>query len=312
MSFVRCAALTGLVFSFGCGNDSADDPLLPGFDLPPPPENGMRVISPPVRGLESGSNHEICTWTGVKVDDLAQIRSAAGYQKIAGHHILLFSTKINETPGTQRECTDQDMAQWHQIVGTGGEGELAEAPGNLVFEIPAGEYLTLQHHYINATDNTVDSQSVLDLNFADQGQTYIPAHSIAFAHTQLDLPPGPDTLSFSCTMQQDVKVWMSVPHMHEWGKTFNATVTHTGTATKMVDNLTWDKGYTFHPPQTNWDVNNPFVFHAGDRIDVQCDWLNTTSDHLFFGKEMCVFFAQTIDDTGQGNLLCDADTWGDF
>ena len=67
MSFVRCAALTGLVFSFGCGTDSASDGVLPGFNLPPPPDNGMRVVSPPVRGLESGSNHEICTWTGIKM-----------------------------------------------------------------------------------------------------------------------------------------------------------------------------------------------------------------------------------------------------
>jgi hypothetical protein len=310
MGFLHRIALTGLVFTFGCGNDSASDQLLPGFNLPPPPDNGMRIVSPPVRGLEAGSNHEICTWTGIKMEDVTQIRSATGYQLIAGHHILLFSTKINEKPGTQRECSDQDMANWHQVVGTGAEGQPATAPGNLVFEAAAGEYLTLQHHYINATDHTVDSQSVLDLTYADPGTNYIPSHAVAFVHTQLDLPPGPDTLTFSCTMQQDVKAWMTLPHMHEWGKTFNATVMHAAVPTKMVDNLAWDPSYAFHPPETMYDVNNPFVFHTGDQVNVQCDWNNTTSSDLFFGKEMCVFYAQTIDDVGQGNLLCDADSWG--
>jgi hypothetical protein len=91
------------------------------------------------------------------------------------------------------------MANWTQIVGTGGEGEVATAPGDLVFEVAAGEYLTLQHHYINSTDNTVDSQAVIDLFFAEPGAVYTPSHAIAFVNTELDLPPGPSTMDFSCT-----------------------------------------------------------------------------------------------------------------
>jgi hypothetical protein len=285
---------------------------MPGWDLPPPPENGMRVISPVVHGLEPGSNHEICAWTGIKVDQETQIRVATGYQKIAGHHVIVFSTKINMTPGLQRECNDSDMANWHQVVGTGGEGTASAAPGNLVFDIPAGEYITLQHHYINATDSTVDSQAVVDLEYADPGQHYIPSRGIAFLNTQLNLPPGPSSLAVHCVMQSDVKAWMSLPHMHDYGTMFNATVTHSGTVTKMVDNLVWDKDYTFHPPETMYDVNTPFVFHTGDQIDVNCNWNNTTSSNLFFGTEMCVLFGQTIDDVNLGNIDCDNGSWGQF
>jgi hypothetical protein len=312
MGLLHRAALFGLLLGTGCGTDKPDDGLLPGLDLPPPPENGMRLITPPVRGLEPGSNHEMCTWTGVKVDDLTQIRSATGWQLNSGHHILVFSTKINMPPGTQRECNDEDMAEWHQVLGTGGEGTVAEAPGDLVYEVPAGEYLTIQHHYINASDQTLDSQSVVDLAYADPGKTYTPSHAVAFVNTTIDLPPGPDMVTYHCTMANDVKAWMVLPHMHAWGKTFNATVTHAGVATKMVDNLTWDPSYTFHPPQNMYDVNSPFLFHVGDQIDITCNWFNDTSSDLFFGKEMCVMYAQTIDDTHSGNILCDNGNWGTF
>jgi hypothetical protein len=316
MVFLRRAALLG-IFIAGCGNDHAvtdDNALLPGWDLPPAPDpsEGMRVISPVVKNIAPGSEHEMCTWTGIKIENTTDIRSAMGYQKIAGHHILLFATKINQPAGTQRECTDQDMANWRQIVGTGAEGEVADAPGNLVFRVDSGYYLAIQHHYINSTDNTVDSQAVLDLIYAPPGGTYIPSRSMAILDTSIDLPPGPDTAKLHCVVQNDTKAWSTLPHMHEWGKTFNATVTHAGVVTTMVNNLAWDKSYAFHPPMTQYDVNAPFIFHAGDMIDAQCDWFNDTSADLKFGKEMCVFYAQTIDDTGQGNMDCDAGHWDSF
>ena len=318
MAFLRRAALLGLVFAFGCGNDHAvtgeDDGLIDGFDLPPPPDPslGMRLVTQPVLGLEPGSNHEMCTWTGIKADHDIDVRVVTGYQKIAGHHIIVFATQINMPPGTQRECLDSDMAAWHQIAAAGAEGEASEAPGNLVFRIPAGSYLTLQHHYINASDASVDSQSAIDLMFADPSKTYVPAGAIAILNTDLNLAPGPNTMKIHCELEHDLKAWLTLPHMHNWGTTFNATLTHAGTTTKIVDNLPWEADYAFHPPQTTFDVSAPFMLYQGDAIDVQCDWNNTTTGNLTFGLEMCVFFAQTIDDQGYGNLDCDNGGWGGF
>jgi len=306
-----------MVFAFGCGNDHAvpeDDGVLPGFDLPPAPDPalGMRLLTPPVLGLEPGSNHEMCTWTGIKADHDIDVRIVTGYQMIAGHHIIVFASKINMPPGTQRECVDSDMANWRQVAAAGAEGIPSEAPGDLVFRIPAGYYLTLQHHYINATDQTVDSQSALDLTFADPSKTYIPSGAIAILNTQLDLPPGPNTMNLHCEMEHDMKVWMSLPHMHNWGTMFNATITHAGVVSKVVDHVVWDPDYAFHPPETTYDVNAPYMLHQGDAIDVQCNWNNTTTGDLSFGLEMCVFFAETIDDQGYGNRDCDNGGWSDF
>lgn len=317
----RNVALLAVLFAFACGKDyaadSADaaggpDELLAGFNLPAPPTNGMRIITPPVRGLEPGSSHEICAWTGIQVDHDIDIRKADGYQLIAGHHIILFASKLNLPAGTERECTDTDMASFRMVVATGAEGLPSEAPGDLVYRVDAGMYLVLQEHYINSGDATVDSQSALDVTFADPGMTYTPSHSIAFLNSDLDLKPGLDSLDVHCQMTQDMKGWYAIPHMHEWGTNFNATITHAGVVSPMFDNLVWNKDYMFSPPAKMWDVTAPTMLYSGDQVDVHCDWDNTTSSDLHFGTEMCVFYVQMIDDANIGNLACDNGGWGPF
>src|SRR5262249_6453577 len=100
--------------------------------------------------------------------------------------------------------------------------------------------------------------------------------------------------------------------MHEWGMSYTGTITHAGAASKVVDNLPWDPSYMFHPPQQTFDVSTPYVLHQGDAIDIHCQWNNNTSRDLHFGDEMCVFYAQTIDETGLGNIACDGGGWTGF
>jgi hypothetical protein len=90
---------------------------------------------------------------------------------------------------------------------------------------------------------------------------------------------------------------MTLPHMHEWGKSFTATITHDGVPSTMIDKLTWDPGYTFHPPEHMFDVSTPFLFHSGDKVDVHCEWFNDTNADLFF--QPCVLFPRAIDDRSE-------------
>jgi hypothetical protein len=318
MASIHRLSILSIAFACGCATDSpgAPDPnaLLPGFELPPAPsaDVGMRFITPPTYGLEPGSSHEICAWTGVKVDHQMDIRKANGYQLNGGHHIILFASKLNLPAGTSRECTDQDMASFRQIAATGAEGLPSEAPGELVYRIDPDMYIVLQEHYINAGDTTIDSQSALDITFAEPGKSYTPSHSIAFLNTNLDLKPGPNSLDVHCAMQTDVNGWFSLPHMHEWGTKFNASITHDGVVSPMFDELVWTKEYMFSPPTKQWDITAPTQLHTGDTVDVHCEWNNTTPNDLHFGSEMCVFYLQTVDTQNIGNLDCDNGTWGAF
>src|SRR5436309_4059274 len=120
MTLIHRASILAIVLAAGCGveydlnKDDTTPPtdMLPGFTLPAPPtpDVGMRFITPVTTGLEPGSSHEICAWTGIKIDHAIDIRKAIGYQAIAGHHIILFASKVNKPAGTMAECTDADMA----------------------------------------------------------------------------------------------------------------------------------------------------------------------------------------------------------
>jgi len=315
MALIHRLGIVSIVFACACATqDATTVALLPGFELPaaPDPAVGTRFITPPTLGLEAGSNHEICSWTGIKFDHDIDIRLVKGYQYNVGHHIILFASKLNLPAGTQRECTDTDMASFRMVAATGAEGLPSEAPGDLVYRLDAGMYVVLQEHYLNEGDNTVDSQSALDVMFAEPGHAYTPSHSIAFLNTDLDLKPGKNTLDVHCAMTEDVRGWYAIPHMHEWGTTFSASITSNGVTTPMFDALPWVKEYMFSPPAKTWDIATPTTLHKDDTIDVHCEWNNTQTTDLHFGTEMCVFFLQTIDANNRGNLACDNGNWGTF
>jgi hypothetical protein len=60
------------------------------------------------------------------------------------------------------------------------------------------------------------------------------------------------------------------------------------------------------------DPAAPMLLKAGDKVDVRCDWLNDTGRVLPFGFEMCVAFAQTVDEQGLGGWACDGGFWTEY
>jgi len=60
------------------------------------------------------------------------------------------------------------------------------------------------------------------------------------------------------------------------------------------------------------DPTAPLVINAGDTLDVECTWNNDEDRVLPFGFEMCVVFAQFVDDTGVGSWACDDGHWTEF
>jgi hypothetical protein len=304
----------GSLLLVGCAAEDAGPVLLDGFEPGPVPENGIQVVLDPIRNLEPGSSHEICSYTTVTTDTVIDVRKLEGFQAESGHHIALFTTDVaSPDPNPTHECTDADMVNLRMVAAV-NQNMINEAPGDLVYRIPAGRTLVLQQHYINAGTAPVDSQAALNIYYADPGVTYTPSQGLAFVNTDLQLDPGVGSKDIHCVMQQDVKSWYAIPHMHKFGTSFSVEHTHAGVTETIFDLPLgeWEESYEFHPPEQRWDLADPEVFAAGDAIDVHCTWDNTTDNQLVFGNEMCVFFTQTIDDTGVGNIACNDGEWGDF
>jgi hypothetical protein len=300
-----------LVLVAGCGNSSPGTLVDPG----PPPENGLQIILPIVRGLEAGSDNELCTWTNVIADRDLAVRAVQAFQSATGHHVVVYKTKSYQPAGTTRKCSDDDLTTVRFVAGAGGEGidMRNEAPGNIAFAVEKDYQLVINQHFLNATLVTHDAQSAVNLYFAEPGSQYVRSAAMAIVDTSLDLPPGQPTKDIDCTLENDIKAWFSIPHMHHWGS--NITVDHVPAATGVAERLfdtEWTPEYTFHPPEMRLDPSTPKWFHKGDHVKVRCTWNNDTGHSLGFGPEMCVFFAQTVDDVNLGNLACDGGRWSGF
>ena len=278
------------------------------------PDNGFQVILPIVKALQPGADTEMCTWTDLIVDKDTDVRAVQAFQTTGGHHVSSTRRRRCSRAGTTRVCTDDDMATFRFSAGSGGEGQYGknEAPADLVYRVPAGSQIVLNHHYINATPEVRDAQSAMNIWRADPNMTYRLSGSLAVVNTALDIPPGPSTMDIHCTMPRDFKAWYLIPHMHAYGT--RITITHgtpAGSET-LFDVQQWSPAYTFHPPELRKDPDAPMVFAQGDTLNVHCEWNNTTANPMTFGLEMCVGFSEFVDDQALGNLACDAGKWTDF
>jgi hypothetical protein len=302
----------GLALVAGCGTDTGGGPeILPNLTVPPKPTHGIQVITPIFEDIQPSMDYEVCTWTDAIFDKQTDIRSTLGYQtEPPGHHAIVFYTTEKQPPGTQRVCTDNDMASFRYLSGNGTNGEVNEAPGNLVYRIPAGAQLVINHHYLNSTDEVLRGQAVINLNYAPPGD-YIPSGSTAFLDTQIDVPQGVSSWDIHCTLDRKMKLWYLIPHMHRWGKEITVDITHAGDKQRQFDTI-WDPSFTFHPPEKRIDPATPMTLDVGDKVDVRCTWDNDQNRDLTFGFEMCVAFGQFVDDAGQGSWACDGGSWSVF
>jgi hypothetical protein len=131
----------------GCGTDdptSGGPEVLDTLTVPPKPENGLQIITAPFDNIEAGGDYEVCTWTDAIFKQTTDVKSTLAYQtEPPGHHVVLFYTLDKQPPGTQRVCTDTDMASFRYLTGNGNNGAVNSAPGDLVFRIPEGAQLVI-------------------------------------------------------------------------------------------------------------------------------------------------------------------------
>jgi hypothetical protein len=311
------AFVLGISLFVGCGMDKANDGIETLADLivPPKPEvgQGLQVITPIFEPVMPSTDYEVCTWTDTILTEPVDIKATQGSQnEPPGHHVIVFYTMEHQPPGTQRICTDSDMASFRFLTGAGGEGNsISVVPGDLVFHVPAGAQLVVNHHYLNSTDQVLKGQSVINLFYADKSRSWTRASSLTVLDTKINIPPGIQTWDTHCVVDQPYKAWFAIPHMHQWGKHINISWTHADTKTSLFD-LEWDPSYAFHAPNITKDPAEPMMISAGDSFDIHCEWNNDSGKTLDFGFEMCLTFASTVDTEQVGNRACDGGVWGPF
>jgi hypothetical protein len=289
---------------------------MPGFDpgAAPDPSQGFQIITPMVSDVEPGASQEYCYYTNMILSDDAWVSSNQGFQSETGHHIVLYYA-MNPQPVDQHLCGTEEMGEFQFGMGAGGGPTATKfaLPGNLAVKLPKGAQVVINSHYLNAGATAVaQAQSAINVYYADPNVQHTPSSMMVVVNTNLTVPVGASVFTEDCTVNQTYQAWSSFPHMHNWGThvTITDTPADTGVPQQLFD-MDWqaDYAFDFSAVAKTVDPTKPFVFNAGDKIHIECQYLNTTSSPMSFGNEMCVFANFVVDPNSVGNMACNAGHW---
>jgi hypothetical protein len=273
---------------------STDDALVAGFTPPPAPAGYTRMVAPAVHDIQPGDDLNNCQWLADPSDDDRQVVDMKGFQSLGGHHFTLYATKIHEKVGTTRICTQEDMLAITFLGAVGGEGNgsnVVHLPDGLAFDLPKGTSLMANAHYINATDNVIDAQSVVDVKFGDPAHPLAPVGFIAVDWEGFKIPATNTNFvsDAKCTASQKLSFFMWGNHLHEYGVEIASEIIRSdGTVVPRAHDMGRSPEQTFNTPWVKWDPSTPMVVNPGDQFHVTCTWKNTTTAEIDFPREMCV------------------------
>ena len=105
------------------------------------------------------------------LNETTDVKSTLAYQtEPPGHHVVLFYTLDKQPPGTQRVCTDTDMASVPlSSPATAATARRTRRPAISSTAFPQARRSSINHHYLNASDEELRGQAAVNINFAEPG-----------------------------------------------------------------------------------------------------------------------------------------------
>ena len=279
----------------GCSQTPPRDArLVAGFDPPAAPAGYTRYVAPAYVGLKPGEDAYLCQWVANAVDGELDIVDVTGHQSMTGHHATLYATTDTSQPvGTSRPCTNADMLTVEFLGAVGGEGvssNVTKLPPNIVFRLHKGRALMVNSHYLNASSEMVNVQSVIDVRYTPPTPEHRVAGLTGINVGDFKVPPHAAIVRDGyCKWEQDASLIMFSNHLHKHGTSIFTEVKRAdGSVTPLSSDLRWSLERTFNPRWDRWNVERPMVIKAGDEVHVHCEWQNDTDNALLFPDEMCV------------------------
>lgn len=312
---LRAPLSIACLFYVACGSSTMDNPPPPsaGFSPKPVAEGFTRFVLPTIPAIGSGSDVQKCQYIAGPSDSDRYVTIVDGQQSKGGHHIVLYANQKSEPVGTSRDCTGDDTLSIAFLGAYGGEGNstgAAPVPEGVAFKLPKGQALMTSTHFINASQEAVDGQSVLDVKYVDVATVKQVANNFANLSVAFKIPAGQTaSLDVSCKFTKDLSFFRMANHLHEWGKSaYTEVIRADGKRELLTRNDTWQKEMTFNFPFATWPLDKLLVIKKGDTVVTHCAWTNTTTRDLTFPDEMCVVFGFYIPGDGP-QVSCVDNNW---
>lgn len=213
------------------------------------------------------------------------------------HHWLLYSVPGGAVDGQFEPCIGTHLLQDAQLVAGWAVGSNnVQMPENVGMRMPGSERsFLLEWHFYNSTlTNQQDGSGiricVLPAGTREHtaGMTWLGTENF---NGPAGMPPGV-TSEFSGTCVNDspepIHIFRLWPHMHQWGRNMNSTITRSGGASEQVFDNPFDFNY-----QISYEAN--ITLMPGESIRSTCRFTNGSLGAVAFGpssnQEMCYQFA---------------------
>lgn len=294
---MKAILLCALLVACG-GNPGGDDDNPPG-DGPNPnvdsaviPEGYVRLMgrtwSLPAPTSSTPDEYRCVRFTPTEDMYITSIQAQA---PAGTHHTVLSIAGSNGTAGPDGNDDGCDFSSLGMVMlyASGLNESKLDFPTDVGLKITAGQQLHLNLHLFNATDNAIAGDTAI-LVKAQPDPTPILAEMAFAGRFQIvvqagtQMAPKTTTLTGGCNNTKNFTTFAVWPHMHKLGTHQRVSVVRGGTTTMLHDGP-----YDFQ--EQNYYLQSPmFDVMAGDRINVECTWVNPGGTVTFgesSNQEMC-------------------------
>ncbi|MDX2091581.1 MAG: hypothetical protein SFX73_27220 [Kofleriaceae bacterium] len=278
-----------------CGNDgsgggNADAP--PTGDAPvttdafQPPDGYTKLISR-TWSLSAGATDTYrCVRHTVSEDTYI---TAIDAQAPAGTHHTVLSISDGNTAGPDGDynCSVGELGMIMLYASGVGTSPLT-FPTDVGIKVSAGQQIHLNLHLYNVTDGTLTGESGIWIKSQPTPPPTL-AEMVFSGTTNIILPasqnPQPQTVTGTCTAQNDFDLFAVWPHMHQIARHQKVEIIRNGTP-EVIHDLDYDFNEQYY------FLKSPVIHvNMGDQIRTSCTYLNDTGQLVTVGdgsnKEMC-------------------------
>ncbi len=287
----------------GCG----DDPTPPtNISILEPPPAGEGVQIKMTSTIEAHFETERCMFYRVPDEGLAVNREEVRYTK-GSHHVLLFQTPYTDIPTTTIrgetidtsgvfDCGKNGATGDWDVIGAAGGAQSADGPpivdglpSDTAFKLAGGSMLLVNAHYLNASDEALNAEILINLHTIPAAQITREAGILFFYNPFIFVPAQSSSQAREvCPLAKGITLVNVQSHMHARGKRYLANLLDaTGAMQQEVyTNNSWEHVVAER-------MNPALEIAAGQMIDFRCDYDNTETRNISQGRttrdEMCMF-----------------------
>ncbi|HUS67811.1 MAG TPA: hypothetical protein VMZ28_24920, partial [Kofleriaceae bacterium] len=280
----------------GGGGGGGDDEL-----TLEPPATGFQLRTPDMT-LAPGEEKTFCYYTTLPSEAAGGVHLWESAMTPGSHHMIVYLLdSLPEPDGTVDESGNcgflaGDLSpRW--VYASQDPESNTPLPDGVGISVATRQPVVMQMHYLNASDQPLDTHVLLNGHTYESGVEYQEAHAYITYNDQININPGQEgAVQGSCPLPADAKFFILSTHTHQ----FSTQVQVTDGGSMVLETDDWE-----HPGFRLWEDAPYYSF--GGNLGYRCEYFNTSDTVVHDGEsaatdEMCMVVGYFIG--GGGDAAC--------